>query len=118
MVKCKAEVVPAQQACPSAAGCQGAAQAQLAALLLEMSGYRAVAVDSAPKAGLSCLHCGHFLREPVQTEEGLRVCKACFAEIKRYVLGHMKEVTLAAASQGSWAMPTPGTQSESGDQIW
>ena len=81
--------VPASQ--QAARPRQGAAQAQLAALLLEMSGYRAVAVDSAPKAGLSCLHCGHFLREPVQTEEGLRVCKACFAEIKRYVqvlVGH------------------------------
>jgi hypothetical protein len=51
-----------------------------------LSGYDAVAVGCSPKAGLSCLHCDHFLREPVQTEEGLRVCKACFAEIKRYVV--------------------------------
>lgn len=49
-----------------------------------MSGYPAEAVSCAPKAGLSCLHCDRFLREPVQTEEGLRVCKACFAEIKSF----------------------------------
>ena len=47
-------------------------------------GYEAEAVDGSLRAGLRCLHCEHGLREPVQTEEGLRVCRSCFNCIKRW----------------------------------
>lgn len=50
-----------------------------------MSGYSAVAVDKASRPGLECPHCRHFLREAVQTEEGLRLCKSCFKAIQRLV---------------------------------
>lgn len=50
-----------------------------------MSGYSAVAVDRAARPGLECPHCRHFLREAVQTEEGLRLCKSCFKQIQRSV---------------------------------
>ena len=50
-----------------------------------MPGYDgAVPVESdSVKPGMLCAHCKHLLREPLQTEEGLRVCKSCATEIQQ-----------------------------------
>ena len=51
-----------------------------------MPGFAATPVDtSTVKSGLSCPHCELLLKDPVQTEEGLRLCRSCFDEIVKYV---------------------------------
>ena len=37
------------------------------------------------KTAHCCPHCERLLREAYQTEEGVRVCKECLHEIKRYI---------------------------------
>ena len=48
-------------------------------------GYPATTADNAPRPGLQCPHCELFLKEAVQTSEGLRLCRSCFIEIRRSV---------------------------------
>jgi hypothetical protein len=35
------------------------------------------------KPGLQCLECDLLLRDPVQTEDGDRLCRSCSEEIRR-----------------------------------
>ena len=35
------------------------------------------------KDGMMCVHCDYLLREPLQTDEGVRVCKSCAQEIEK-----------------------------------
>ena len=48
-------------------------------------GYPATTADNALRPGLQCPHCELFLKEAVQTSEGLRLCRSCFTEIRRSV---------------------------------
>ena len=47
-----------------------------------MPGYEVTPVEPL-KAGLVCGECQLLLREAVQTEEGDRLCRTCYEEIKR-----------------------------------
>ncbi len=63
--------------------------AYLAALSIDeatvMPGYDgALPVDQGSvKPGMLCVHCRHLLREPLQTGEGLRVCRTCAQDIQQ-----------------------------------
>lgn len=52
-----------------------------------MPGYvGAKAVDQASvKDGMVCVHCKELLKDPLQTEDGVRVCRSCSGEIAKYV---------------------------------
>ena len=47
-----------------------------------MPGHRDVTPVEPLKNGLKCLECGLLLKDPVQTEEGDRLCRSCYEEIK------------------------------------
>ena len=48
-------------------------------------GYEVKAKEGEPREGLTCVHCKLILRDAMQTEDGLRVCRSCLQEVK-YVL--------------------------------
>ena len=47
-----------------------------------MPGYDVTPVEPL-KSGLQCLECKLVLRDPVQTDEGDRLCRTCYDKIKR-----------------------------------
>ena len=47
-----------------------------------MAGYKVTPVEPL-KSGLLCLECKLVLRDPVQTDEGDRLCRKCYEEIKQ-----------------------------------
>lgn len=51
----------------------------------KMPGYKNARplVEDSIKSGMVCQHCEYLLRDPLQTDAGLRVCKSCGAEIER-----------------------------------
>ena len=48
-----------------------------------MPGYSDVVPVEPLKPGLLCLECKFLLRDPVQTDEGDRLCRSCYDKIKR-----------------------------------
>jgi hypothetical protein len=48
-----------------------------------MPGYKGVVPVGKPKPELYCSQCSLLLREAMLTEEGYRVCKSCYEELKR-----------------------------------
>lgn len=47
-----------------------------------MPGHEVIPVEQL-KSGLLCLECKLLLRDPVQTDEGDRLCRTCYDTIKR-----------------------------------
>lgn len=51
-------------------------------------GFDVELVDKAAKKEANvCPHCKLILEEPIQTDEGIRLCKSCLQDIKRYEKG-------------------------------
>lgn len=48
-----------------------------------MPGYDIIAANETQKSKLICPECRLVLKEPVQTEEGIRLCDSCFKDIER-----------------------------------
>jgi formylmethanofuran dehydrogenase subunit E len=49
-----------------------------------MPGFAATPVEKDAKtSGICCPHCELLLKEPMQTEEGSRLCKDCFHQISK-----------------------------------
>ena len=47
-----------------------------------MPGYNVTPLEP-PEPGLLCLECRLFLRDPIQTDGGDRLCRSCYDMIKR-----------------------------------
>ena len=47
-----------------------------------MPGHKEVSPVEPLKSGLKCLECRLLLKDPVQTEEGDRLCRSCYEDIK------------------------------------
>lgn len=67
-----------------------------------MPGYKVTSVEPL-KSGLKCLECKLVLRDPVQTDEGDRLCRTCYDKIKRtgvseggVILGEDETVSVAS----------------------
>ena len=67
-----------------------------------MPGYEIASVEPL-KSGLKCLECKLVLRDPVQTDEGDRLCRTCYDKIKLtgvseggVILGEDETVSIAS----------------------